>query len=74
MTYVDNRDIDTAVYYIIETVVKPNTKEISDKAYTDMADTIKSIIGRFTGIRREDGKDRFYDVTLLEGEDYVMDG
>lgn len=74
MTYVDNGAIDNAVYHIMETVIAPLKRDITPQEYSDMADEVRSIIGRFTGIRTEDGKDRLYDVIQLEGESYVYDG
>ena len=73
MTYVDTDDIATAVYHIIDGVVVPITGVLPTEAYTDMADRIKSILGRFTGLRAEDGKPRTYDISLIDGEPYVMD-
>lgn len=73
ITYVDNGSIDNVVYHIMETVIKPLKRDITPQEYCDMADKVRSIIGRYTGIRTEDDKDRLYDVTLLEGEPYVYD-
>ena len=66
MTYVNNENVDCAVRRIINLMD-------TDKR-NNLEDDIRSIIGRYLGIRTEDGKERFYDIVLLEGEEYVMDG
>ena len=73
MTYVDDSDVNMAVFRIIEGVIVPIAGTLSPKTTEDVADSIKSIIGQYMGLRTEDGESRVYEITQLEGEPYVMD-
>lgn len=73
MTFVDTNDVALAIYNIIEGVIVPIAGEIPKERYEEVAESIKSILGRFTGLRMEDGENRLYEINLLEGEPYVMD-
>lgn len=73
MTYVDNASVEICVKEIIDTVIEPFTGVLNIGNYKVTEENLKSLIGRFLGLRTEDGKQRVYDVQLIEGEPYVMD-
>lgn len=75
MTYVNNESVDCAVDEICDLFRSwDKMYELTDdEKMKILSEDVRTIIGRYLGIRTEDGKDRFYDVILLEGEPYVMD-
>jgi len=76
MAFVDNNDIGCAVKEIFNEVNKiygPIVGLLNDEINSEFKDNVRSIIGKYTGIRTEDGEERLYEVTQLEGEPYVYD-
>ena len=73
MTYVDNESVDALVKELIGGVIEPLYGVLNVGQYMGTDEQIKSLIGRYLGIRTEDGQQRLYEVSLIEGEPYVMD-
>ena len=66
MHTVGNDDVDALADFLAE--------YIGAVGGEDPRDIVKDAIGRYLGIRTEDGEQRVYLITMLEGEPYVMDG
>ena len=73
MAYTDTSDIEGAIQQILRLFEAKNQKNLPHDEREDMAQDIRQIIGSTTGLRTEDGEDRLYEITLLEGEPYVYD-
>lgn len=73
MTYISNEDVERTIAHIIGDVFSQFRNDLTDEDREYIGDRMKSMIGQFMGIRTEDGEERLYDVTLVEGEPYVYD-
>ena len=73
MTYVDKEGMEQMAGYLMDMFYGDMLPHLSKKYVDAVKDNIVSVVGRFTGLRFEDGKERIYDVQLIEGEPYVYD-
>lgn len=73
MAYIGNEEVDACIREIIDKVIEPRTGVLNFGQYKSTEQDLKSLVGAYLGIRTEDGEQRVYDVSLIEGEPYVYD-